>query len=154
MLYILAIALQISGAIILSCSTLSTKRETVVKKFIIDKDIVYADGNTKELTYNEDAFVSIFVERYSAILSVFYIIFGYLLGTVEKPENQCTLKVVSLILLFVALLVFITKIIIKFCIKNSKRINNRITYDELNKLGLTSTVESISVKEIDVMFED
>ena len=95
-IYIIAISLQISGAVQLSLSFVSTKRDNVIRNFI-GKGIISRDNNTKTVYYDKKAYKQVFKSAYLNKFSFIYIFLGYLLGiwgTIEKNQNT---KLLSLL---------------------------------------------------------
>ena len=79
--------MQVSGALIITIFTLSTKREKVIAKFI-NKNLINQDGNTKELEYNKKEFVNTFKNIYLNRFSFCYIALGYMIGVFGKIKND------------------------------------------------------------------
>ena len=79
LVYIGAISLQVTGALLLLLFSVSTKRVDVIRKFG-DGGIITYDEETKELNYKEEAFKEAYRTSYLNKISFFYIGVGYLLG--------------------------------------------------------------------------
>ena len=77
--YIVSISLQLAGALMLIVFAFSTKRENVIRAFA-RSHMITQDGNTKELSYNHEAFIETYKTAYYTQISVIFISVGYLLS--------------------------------------------------------------------------
>ena len=77
--YIFSISLQIAGALLLLIYSISTKRESVIRRFV-GKGLLARQG--ERLDYDEKAYKEEFCRAYLNKFSFGFIAFGYLLGVV------------------------------------------------------------------------
>lgn len=71
--YVMAIPLQLSGALLLLLYAFSTKRSNLVKGFAKSR-IIYRDNNTSKISYNEQAFVEMCKNIYLNKFAFIYIL--------------------------------------------------------------------------------
>ena len=152
-IYILSISMQISGALIITLFTLSTKREKIINKFI-NKDLINQDGNTKELEYDEKEFVNTFKNAYLNKFSFCYIALGYILGIFGEVKKIDKYVIALFIIITTIIIIVITYVIVSIIAKQSKKINKKITPEELKKMNLEPNLSTISKEEIDKLFND
>lgn len=147
--YILAISFQIAGAIQLAVYSMSAKRENVVKRFVQKTSLINKDGDTNELDYDDNAFFDEFKLAWFNKISFSYIAIGYIIGIwgdLEDYNKFCSLLWIISIVIFI--------MIISHCFINKINKPDKITNDELEKLGLSPDISSVSEKEIDELFND
>lgn len=147
-IYVLSIAFQIAGAVLLLFLSLPTNRGKVINRFR-NADMIFRDGNTKNLTYDKDEFKNIFKQSYLAIFSFLYIIAGYILGIFGNMEDCNKWIILIYIIVATIILIGLAYFIVTQIIKHSKSINKEITNEELEKLGLEPNIEDIPNKDID-----
>ncbi len=152
MIYVLSISFQVAGALMLMLFSISTKRLDVIRTFA-KSHVIMRNGDTKELSYNHDAFVETFSTAYFSKFSVAYISFGYILGVFGDIEESSRWKAVAGIIAATSVLVLSTQLIVKKLLKK-EMVQKRITNEELVRAGVEPDQKSISTKEIDQSFED
>ncbi len=150
-IYIIAISLQISGAVQLSLSFVSTKRDNVIRNFI-GKSIISRDNNTKTVYYDKKAYKQVFKSAYLNKFSFIYIFLGYLLGIWGTIEKESKHKAAIFIILTTILILTITNLLISLYVKNSKEVNREITNEDLERLHIRPDIENISNEEINKLF--
>lgn len=148
--YIVAVALQLSGSIILLIGSFSTKRSKVICEFS-KKGLIERDNDTNDIFYDKEAFCD---EFYKPIInkSAFLLLStGYLLsifGHMERESRLLTsVYVIVLSIIIVGLSVCISRKIARNFSKED------ITNKELTELNITPNLENISNKELDNMFD-
>lgn len=151
--YIIAISFQIAGALLLMFSSLSTKRRKIVEKFV-NKDMVFEDGNTNEINYNEEGLKDIFKVAYLSKVSFFYIALGYIIGILGENEGVSKIIIAIAIIGLTAIIIGASYFIVEQVLKHSKKVNKKLTKEELVEYNLQATMISISNEEIDKLFKE
>lgn len=149
-LYIIAISLQVSGALQLLLSFVSTKRDNVIRHFA-GKGLISRDNNTKKIEYDKTAFREEYKTAYLNKFSFFYIAAGYLLGVYGNLEKNSKTLAFVLIILVTTLILLISNTLISLYVKTSKKTNTEITNEDLERLHINPDAENISDDEIDRM---
>ena len=145
--YIAAITLQLSGALLLLCGSLSTRREKVIKQFARN-NIITRDNNTNKISYDEQAFVEVYKNIYRNISAFIYISVGYLVGIWGDFDNEYAPLVTLCVIGFTIVLLIATHFILEGICKHRKPVNTLINNDELEASGSKPTRETISFDEI------
>ncbi|MBD5151789.1 MAG: hypothetical protein HDT16_04665 [Oscillibacter sp.] len=148
-IYIIAISLQLSGALLLLWKAVSTKRNNLIKSFAKSKVITY-DSNTGEIIYNKDAFIETCENAFLNKAAFLYISIGYFLGIWGEigPDNN---KIITAVIIFSisALEIVLTCLVVSIICEHCTKITTPITYDELITLNLDVNQSTISFDEID-----
>lgn len=152
LVYIGAISLQVTGALLLLLFSVSTKRVDVIRKFG-DGGIITYDEETKELNYKEEAFKEAYRTSYLNKISFFYIGVGYLLGVFWEIGNSNKWITAGAIFTFSIILLFLTWLVTDMIISKSNVINQKISLEEMKEAGITPDMTSASTEDIDKMFE-
>ncbi|RHT19036.1 hypothetical protein [Clostridium sp. AM33-3] len=152
LVYIGAISLQVTGALLLLLFSVSTKRVDVIRKFG-DGGIITYDKETKELNYKEEAFKEAYRTSYLNKISFFYIGVGYLLGVFGEIGNSNKWITAGAIFTFSIILLFLTWLVTDMIISKSNVINQKISLEEMKEAGITPDMTSASTEDIDKMFE-
>ena len=152
LVYIVAISLQVTGALLLLLFSVSTKRVDVIRKFG-DGGIITYDEETKELNYKEEAFKEAYRTSYLNKISFFYIGVGYLLGVFGEIGNSNKWITAGAIFTFSIILLFLTWLVTDMIISKSNVINQKISLEEMKEAGITPDMTSASTEDIDKMFE-
>lgn len=150
--YILAVSLQLTGALLLLLHVRSLKRASVIKRFV-GKGIIYRDNNTMNLEYNEKEFKETYKTTILNKAAFGYLTAGYFMGVFAELDGDKKAVIVLLIMIITILILKITDFITDIYVKYSKQVNKRITNDEIEALGIEPDIENISNKEIEKMFE-
>lgn len=153
MIYILAISFQLAGALLLMVNVLSTRRDRVIRRFV-GKGILYRDNNTNEISYDEKALKDTFKEAYLSKFAFLFIAVGYVLGVFESPGNVCRELMAGIIVLVSVFIIAISHLIVCAILKFSKKVNRKLTNQELIALGIEPDIENISNEEIDKLFRE
>ena len=105
------------------------------------------NGNTKELSYNHEAFVESSKTAYYSKVSVCYITAGYIIGVFGDVGDANRWKTLGIIAAITGILVLCTR----FMVKNHVKMDSIewITNDELMSVSAEPDMESISDEEID-----
>lgn len=148
LIYIFSISFQVAGAIILLLFTLSTKRLEIIKRFA-RTGIIFRDGDTKELSYNEEEFINTFREGYLNKFAVMYIAIGYFVGVFGEIGQSNRILIAFCVIIFTTILLMLTRNIIERILKKSSIVNVRITNEEMRQVGIEPDMESISREEIE-----
>lgn len=149
-LYIIAISLQVSGALQLILSFVSTKRDNVIRHFA-GKGLISRDNNTKKIEYDKTAFQEEYKAAYLNQFSFFCIAAGYLLGVYGNLGNNSKTLAFVLIILVTAFFLLISRKSVSLYVRISKKVNTEITNEDLERLHIEPDAEPISVVEIDGM---
>lgn len=152
MFYVVAISLQVSGALQLLLSFVSTNRDDIIRNFI-GKGIVSRDNNTKTIGYDKNAYKQEFKTAYLNKFSFAYIFLGYLLGVWGTVEKESKLMATLFIVLITFLILAVSNILIALFVKKSKKVNKEITNEDLERLHIEPDMENISNEEIENMFK-
>lgn len=151
-IYILAISLQVSGALLLLIKSLSTKKEDLIIRFKGNGNI-YKDNNTDEISYDKEAFKKIYENTLINRWSFGFIFCGYLIGvfgSIDNNCNKCKVIAFTFILLFTIMLTRIIKVGIE---KYSEKKCFVIRKENLDEAKVEADIEIISNKEIGELFE-
>lgn len=146
-IYIFAISFQVSGALQLLISFVSTKRDDIIRRFI-GKGLLFRDNNTKKIEYDKSAYKYEYKTAYLNKCSFIYIFIGYLIGVWGIVDNTQRLWAFIFIIILTTLILFITNFVISLYLNKSKNINREITNNDLERLHLEPDIENISNKEI------
>lgn len=149
--YVVAISLQVSGALQLLLSFVSTKRDNVIRNFI-GKGIISRDNNTKIIDYDKKAYKQVFKSAYLNKFSFIYIFLGYLLGIWGTIEKESKSKATIFIILTTIVILTISNLLITLYVKKSKKVNREITNEDLERLQIQPDIENISNEEIEKLF--
>lgn len=152
LVYIGAISLQVTGALLLLLFSVSTKRVDVIRKFG-DGGIITYDEETKELNYKEEAFKEAYRTSYLNKISFFYIGVGYLLGVFGEIGNSNKWITAGVIFTFSIILLFLTWLVTDMIISKLNVINQKISLEEMKEAGITPDMTSASTEDIDKIFE-
>lgn len=152
-MYVISIAMQVAGALLIMFFSLSTKREKVIIKFM-SKDWINEDSNINELEYNHDEFINTYKQEYLGKFSFLYIALGYIFAIFGEIEDKNKIIISIIVIITTAFIILSTNCIVKLIIKKSKTINKEITREELNKLNLRPNSSTISNKEIDDIMDN
>ena len=152
LVYIGAISLQVTGALLLLLFSVSTKRVDVIRKFG-DGGIITYDEETKGLNYKEEAFKEAYRTSYLNKISFFYIGVGYLLGVFGEIGNSNKWITAGVIFTFSIILLFLTWLVTDMIISKLNVINQKISLEEMKEAGITPDMTSASTEDIDKMFE-
>ena len=152
LVYIGAISLQVTGALLLLLFSVSTKRVDVIRKFG-DGGIITYDEETKELNYKEEAFKEAYRTSYLNKISFFYIGVGYLLGVFGEIGNSNKWITAGVIFTFSIILLFLTWLVTDMIISKLNVIKQKISLEEMKEAGITPDMTSASTEDIDKMFE-
>ena len=150
--YILSISLQLGGAI-LGISSISTKRESVLRKFFKNR-FSTMDGNTKEIYYDEDVYIDTWKSTYDNKFAFIYLTVGYCLSPLSEINKNINRIVILLLIVSVTIvLIIIEKTILKAFL-NTEKIKKRVTISELEQYNLDIDMKSISDEEIKKCLDD
>ena len=152
LVYIGALSLQVTGALLLLLFSVSTKRVDVIRKFG-DGGIITYDEETKELNYKEEAFKEAYRTSYLNKISFFYIGVGYLLGVFGEIGNSNKWITAGVIFTFSIILLFLTWLVTDMIISKLNVINQKISLEEMKEAGITPDMTSASTEDIDKIFE-
>lgn len=152
LVYIFSISFQVAGAMILLLFTLSTKRLEIIKRFS-GTGMIFRDGDTGELSYNENEFVNTFREGYLNKFAIAYIAIGYFAGVFGEIGQNNRILVSFCVVTFTALLLMLTCHLVERVLKKSTVVNARITNEELEQAGIEPDMESISEEEMKKQFQ-
>ena len=152
MIYVLSIALQVAGALLLMKNVLSTKRDNVIRRFS-GHNVIEKDNNTNEISYNADVFIDTYRQAYLSKAAFLYIAMGYLLGVFGTTEGCSKLLLVIGIVLLTAFFMVIAYKVVEMILKRSKDVNTAITNEDLERLKIKPTMTNISNADIDALFK-
>ncbi len=151
LVYIISISLQVSGALLLMLSSLSTKRVNVIKKFI-SKNTITKEG--PKIFYDEDEFKETFRTSYLNIFSFGFIAFGYLIGVFGEIDCCNRWGIILGIILFTAIFMSLSYLIVNAIIKRSKKVNTELSVEELEKNNIEPNDDFATNEDIDKIFTD
>lgn len=150
--YIFAISFQVAGAMILLLFILSTKRLEIIKRFS-GTGMIFRDGDTGELSYNENEFVNTFREGYLNKFAITYIAIGYFAGIFGEIGQNSGVLIAFCVITFTAMILMLTCYLVEMVLKKASVVNARITNEELEQAGIEPDMESISREEIKKNFQ-
>lgn len=151
-IYILAISLQVSGALLLLIKSISTKRKDLIIRFK-GNGIIFKDNNTNEISYDKEAFQKLYENTLINRWSFGFIFSGYLIGVFGSVVNNCNkCKVIAFasILLLTIMFTVITKFYIE---KYAKKHCFEITKEDIVEAKIEADMQNIPNNEIDDLFE-
>lgn len=151
LVYIFSISFQVAGAMILLLFTLSTKRLEIIKRFS-GTGMIFRDGDTGELSYNENELVNTFREGYLNKFAITYIAIGYFAGIFGEIGQNNRVLIAFCVITFTALILMLTCYLVERVLKKASVVNARITNEELEQAGIEPDMESISGEEIKKTF--
>ena len=114
-IYILAISLQVSGALLLLIKSISIKRKDLIIRFK-GNGIIFKDNNIDEISYDKEAFQKLFENTLINRWSFGFIFSGYLIGvfgSIDNNWNKCKVIAFASILLLTIMFTLITKFYIE-----------------------------------------
>lgn len=153
--YTISLSFQYTGTLLLLLVNFSLKSDDILKAFISNSDVVHRDNDTKESHYSMENLVNIFRQRVYNIISFQFLIVGYSLGICEfsNSHNKVTvlLSAAFLTILWCLATKFIVALIVFY--KTRRRYFN-ISDNDMVRLNLAPTIETITKSEIDRMFAD
>lgn len=144
--YIISIALQVAGALMLIIFSLSTKRKDIIKSFV-NSHIIVRDGNTKELSYNHEVFIDSVISAYYSKVSVGYIAAGYIVGIFGDRGDVNRWIVAGITVLITVVLILCTRFTIEKLVKIYRIAP--ISNEEIESIGAEPDMESMSDEMID-----
>lgn len=149
-IYVFAISFQVSGALLLLFYGISTKRDSIIRRFA-GKGIITQEN--EKIDYNNEAYKQEFKNAYMNKLSFFYIATGYLLGVWGKVDEKCRLYAFLAIILLIIIIISLSNIIISKIIKRSKKVNKQIEIEDLKRLGIDPDIGVTTSEEIGKLFD-
>lgn len=150
--YIIAISLQLSGALLLLLYAFPTKRDDLIKSFA-KSSVIFRDNNTDKIFYNTQAFTDMCKNAYLNKFAFIYILAGYVVGIFGEIGAVNKAMVMLYVLALFVIELCLARFIVRAICKCSKKVNQEITNDELLKLNIEPDIENISMKEIDKLDE-
>lgn len=151
-IYILAISLQVSGALLLLIKSISIKRKDLIIQFK-GNGIIFKDNNTHVISYDKEAFQKLFENTLINRWSFGFIFSGYLIGvfgSIDNNWNKCKVIAFASILLLTIMFTLITKFYIE---RYAKKHCFEITKEDFAKAKIEADMQSIPNNEIDDLFE-
>ena len=148
LIYIVAISLQLSGALLLLCNSISTKRSSMVKSFAKSR-LITLDGNTHKVSYNKKAFIATCESTYLNKAAFAFVAMGYFIGIFGEIGTENKLVAAILVFLFSGIEQGITYLIVSVICESSPKVTTPITYEELESLDLEVNQSTLSNDEID-----
>ena len=150
-IYVLSIAFQLSGALLLLLFSISVNRKNVIKRFY-GNGIIKKDNNSNTLIYSKDAFKETFKITYISKISFGCIALGYILGVFAENNNQNKLEILLWIIICTISIMLISYYAAKFMVFYNKSATTSITSEELEECGISPDVESIPDDKIENLF--
>jgi len=146
--YILAISLQISGAVMLLWYSASTKRDDVIKRFMKRK-IVSKDKDTNSIEYDKKTYKEEYKVACLNKISFGYIAVGYIINIWGDCSSDWKIFVAFETVLNSILILFITYKETLLWMHFSKKVNMEISNDDLERLDIRPdyTTKSFITKE-------
>ena len=152
MLYIIAISLQVSGALLLLIKYLSTKKENLIIRFK-GNGIIIKNNNTNEITFDKEAFRKLYENTLINRWAFGYIFFGYLIGVFGSIDNNCNKEKVIAFVAILLLTIMLTIIIKSGIEKYSKKQCFEVEKETFDAAKVEVDIENIPTKEIDDLFK-
>lgn len=146
-IYILSISLQVAGALLLLIHSLSTEKKAVLKRFTASKLITH-NSTTNELSFDKKAYKNEYKVAYFSKCAFLFIALGYfgsIFGTNDKM-CKCTIAIITLCLTILIMLA--TTLIVSLILKYSRKCNEEIKIDDLNKIDKAPDIGTISIERI------
>lgn len=146
--YILAISLQISGAVMLLLYSASTKRDDVIKRFM-ERKFVSKDEDTNSIEYDEKAYKEEFKVAYLNKISFGYIAVGYIINIWGDCSSDWKIFVAFETVVSAILILFMTYKGVLLWMYFSKKVNTKINNDDLERLDFRPDITTVSFDEIE-----
>ena len=152
LIYTLSVSFQVAGALMLIVFAISTKRKSIIRSFA-SSNVIFEDGDTHKLEYNQEAFISEYRTAYYSKVSVIYIALGYGVGIFGNIGSANCWMVLLIVVCLSAALILTTRFIIEGLLRRDT-VTTEITKEELEKVGCEATIGSMSSAEVDALFEE
>lgn len=146
-LYILSISLQVAGALLLLIHSLSTKKEAVLKRFTTSKLITH-NSTTNELSFDKEAYKNEYKVAYFSKCAFLFIALGYFGSVFGTNDKMCKCTIAIITLGLTILIMLATTLIVSLILKYSKKCNEEIKIDDLNKIDKVPDIGTISIDNI------
>lgn len=146
--YVFAISLQISGAVMLLWYSASTKRDDVIKRFM-KRRFVSENKNTNSIEYDEKTYKEEFKVAYLNKISFGYIAVGYIINVWGDCSSFCKIFIVMVIVICSVLVMFLTYKGVLLWTHFSKKVNMKISNEDLERLGICPDFTTVSFDEIE-----
>lgn len=156
-IYMIAVSLQVAGALLLLCYNVSAKRKDIIKSFADTKGFIQIQNT--EIEYDKSRLKEIFKIAYINKLSFLYIVLGYIAGVFGKiGDNTYILSIilgmVVFTLFFIYIGIYIPKRILLLKEKRNENFFN-ITKEDIEELNISDTFNFTTVEDEDnIMDED
>lgn len=151
-IYCLAIAFQLAGALVLLVYGVSTKRTDILSSFS-DNNFISLDGDTKELNDLSIPLKSKFKQAFLNKSAFICLAIGYLLGVFGNIDETERFSSLLIIIVFTILIIIGIHIIVRISLKQTK-VTNPVKINELEQVGIKPNVESVSNEDIKKLFEE
>ncbi len=153
MLSIFSLAFQLAGSLTLFIFVMSTERGSVIRRFS-GIGLMHEDGDTGDISYSKQAFKECFKEAYLGKISFAYLAVGYGISIFSYEYGLATAWDLICLALFTAALVLAAYGGAELLLKHNKAAHEKITSQELDRLGLSAHIGTISTEELEAMLED
>lgn len=149
-IYVIAVSLQVAGALLLLCYNVSAKQENIIKSFASTKGFIAIRGT--EIEYDKPRLKEIFKIAYINKMSFIYIAGGYISGVFGKiGDNTYISSIILGMLVFVLVFIYmginIPKLILLLKEKRDENFFN-ITNKDIEELGIKDIITVITLEDI------
>lgn len=145
--YIISVSFQIAGALLLVLFSISTKRDSVICRFV-GNGIITKDGDSKILDYNENAYKEEYRRAFLNKYSFGCILLGYMLSIWGEIEDGSRLEASIYIALLSLIMILMSIGVSSLWVNFSKKCNRRIESDDLKRLKIEPSMETMSQQEV------
>lgn len=150
-IYIISIALQLAGALILFKYSALSRRNDVIKRF------VRSNPNTVEnnyLQYDKEEFRDEYRKTYLSKLSFAYIAAGYIIGIFAYISDGNRFVTMIIIIVLTAVIIITTYLGVNFFVNHSKNIEKTITAEEFKKSHNGIYMEILTPEKKEELFKE
>lgn len=126
----------------------STKRDDVIKRFM-KRRFVSENKNTNSIEYDEKTYKEEFKVAYLNKISFGYIAVGYIINVWGDCSSFCKIIIVMVIVICSVLVMFLTYKGVLLWTHFSKKVNMKISNEDLERLGICPDFTTVSFDEIE-----
>lgn len=150
LIYVIAVSLQVAGALLLLCYNVSAKRKNIIKSFASTKGCIQVQGT--KIEYDKHRLKEIFKLAYINKMSFLYIVVGYIAGVFGKiGDNTYILSIILGMVAFISLFICIGISIPKCILLLKEKRNGNffdITNEDIKELGIKDITNVATDEEV------
>lgn len=147
MLFILTIALQTAGALILLFGSLACRKKHLIEDCVPGSNVFERDEN-EMCTIEARILRKKATRKYRNVAGFVNLTLGYLLAAISPSPEFAQLCNFLFVILFVALILITEEILIRFLVKRFFIEDEKVPYETLAKYGADTIITSKELNEI------